>query len=243
MGKKARELGPLAVSRLIEPGLHFVGGVAGLALQVLPSGGRTWVLRATMGGRRRDMGLGGFPDVPLAEARIAARRAREQIRAGLDPIDEARSAVSARRASQVTNITFKQAALAYVAAHEAGWRNAKHAQQWRNTLKTYAYPIAGDVFVRDIDLAHVLAILEPVWSAKTETATRLRGRIEQVLDWATARGHREGLNPARWRGHLDKLLARPSRISRVEHRPALPVPEVGASWNDSAGSPASAPVL
>ncbi len=227
MGRKSKELGPLAVSRIRTTGLHFVGGVAGLALQVLPSGGRTWILRATMGGRRRDMGLGGFPDVPLADARAAARRARDQIRAGLDPIEEARADANARRANQAKNVTFKQAALAYIAAHEAGWRNVKHAQQWRNTLEAYAYPVVGSVMVRDVDLTHVLAILTPIWSAKTETATRLRGRIEQVLDWATARGHRDGLNPARWRGHLDKLLARPSKIARIEHRAALPVAEVG----------------
>ena len=227
MGRKARELGPLAVSRLTAPGLHFVGGVSGLALQVLPSGGRTWILRATMGDRRRDMGLGGFPDVTLADARAAARRARDQIRLGVDPIEEARAEASSRRANQVRNITFKQAALAYIAAHETGWRNAKHAQQWRNTLAAYAYPVVGSVMVQDVALPHVLAILEPIWNHKTETATRLRGRIEQVLDWAAARGHRDGLNPARWRGHLDKLLARPSKITRIKHRAALPVVEVG----------------
>lgn len=228
MPVKAKELGPLAVSKLTTPGLYFVGGVAGLALQVLPTGGRTWVLRATMGGRRRDMGLGGFPDLPLADARTAARKARELIRAGLDPIEEARAAISAKRASAAKDVTFKEATTAYIAAHEASWRNAKHAQQWTNTLATYAEPTIGDLLVRDIELTHVLTILEPIWTAKTETATRLRGRIEQILDWATARGHRQGLNPARWRGHLDKLLAKPSKVARVEHRAALPVEGVGA---------------
>jgi integrase len=227
MGRKAKEMGALAVSRLTGPGLHFVGGVSGLALQVLPKGGRTWILRAMMGGRRRDMGLGGFPDVTLADARAAARGAREQIRAGLDPIEELRAVASARRASKISQITFRQAVTAYIAAHEPGWRNIKHAQQWRNTLETYAHPVIGSVLIHDVDLTHVLAILEPIWKSKTETATRLRGRIEQVLDWATARGHRDGLNPARWRGHLDKLLARPSKIVRVEHHAALPVAEIG----------------
>jgi len=199
-----------------------------LALQILPGGGRTWVLRATMGGKRRDMGLGGFPDVTLADARAAARKARELIREGLDPINEARAALSANRASRVKDITFEQAALAYMAAHEAGWRNAKHAQQWRNTLETYAFPIIGPLIVKDVGVPHILTILEPIWKKKTETATRLRGRLEQVLDWATARGYREGLNPARWRGHLDKLLARPSKVAKVEHRAALPFTEIGA---------------
>jgi len=179
-----------------------------------------------MGGKRREMGLGGFPDVTLADARAAARKAREQIRLGLDPINEARAAVSANQASRVKDVTFEQAARAYIAAHEAGWRNAKHAQQWRNTLETYAFPVMGRLVVKDVGLPHILAILEPIWKTKTETATRLRGRLEQILDWATARGYRNGLNPARWRGHLDKLLARPSRLAKVRHRPALPYAEI-----------------
>ena len=227
MAKKADELAAVTVSRLKAPGLHFVGGVAGLALQVLPTGGRTWVLRASIGGRRRDMGLGGFPDVPLVDARAAARAARQLIREGKDPIAEARAAASALRASRLKEVTFEQATVSYIAAHEAGWRNVKHAQQWRNTLATYAYPVIGALVVRDIDLPHILAILEPIWAAKTETATRLRGRIEQVLDWATARGYRAGPNPARWRGHLDKLLARPSKVADVEHHAALPFAALG----------------
>jgi hypothetical protein len=193
MPRKAKELGPLAASRLQEPGLHFVGGVAGLALQVLPSGGRTWILRATMGGRRRDMGLGGFPDVPLADARAAARRAREQIRGGVDPIEQARAVASARRAEASRSVTFREAALAYIAAREAGWRNAKDVQQWRNTLEAHAYPAIASILVRDVDLTHVLAILTPIWSVKTETAKRLRGRIEQVLDWAPLGATGKGL--------------------------------------------------
>ena len=228
MPKKAKELGPLAVSRLTDPGLHFVGGVAGLALQVLPSGGRTWVLRATMGGKRRDMGLGGFPDVTLADARSAARKAREKIREGLDPIIEARTAASANEARRINDVTFEQATHAYVAAHEAGWRNAKQVEQWRGTLETYAFPVVGPLIVKDVGLPHILTILEPIWKTKTETGTRLRGRLEQVLDWATARGYREGPNPARWRGHLDKLLARPAKVAKVKHRAALPFTEIGA---------------
>jgi integrase len=228
MGNKAKELAPIAVSRLTSPGLHFVGGVAGLALQVLPTGGRTWILRATIGGRRRDMGLGGYPDVTLAGAREAARNARLLIKSGKDPIAEARGAASALRASIVKDVTFEQAAQSYIAAHQSGWRNAKHAQQWRNTLASYAYPKIGGLMVRDVGLPHVLAVLEPIWTEKTETAARLRGRIEQVLNWATARGYRDGLNPARWRGHLDKLLARPSKVVDVEHHAALPFAEIGA---------------
>jgi hypothetical protein len=124
-------------------------------------------------------------------------------------------------------VTFEQSARSCIAAHESSWRNAKHAQQWRNTLATYVYPKIGALLVRDVELAHVLAVLEPIWTGKTETSTRLRGRIEQVLDWATARGYRDGLNPARWRGHLDKLLARPSKVAVTEHHAALPFTEIG----------------
>ena len=138
MGRKAKELGPLAVSRLASSGLHFVGGVAGLALQVNQRGARSWVLRVQVGDKRRDMGLGGFPDVSLAGARDAAREARAKVRDGIDPVANSRALRSAMKADQAQAKTFKFCALAYIDAHEAGWRNAKHAQQWRNTLDTYA---------------------------------------------------------------------------------------------------------
>ena len=223
MPKKAEELGPLAVSRLTEPGLHFVGGVAGLALQVLPSGGRSWVLRATVGDRRREMGLGGYPDVTLAKARENAREARDMIRRGVDPIESAKAARSALRASAARVITFKEAAEAYMTSQEAGWKSPKHRGQWAATLETYAYPHLGSLGVADVELPHVLQVLEPIWTTKTETASRVRGRMEMVLDWATAREYRSGPNPARWRGHLDKMLAKRSKVAKVTHHPALPI--------------------
>ena len=228
MPRKASELNALAVSRLTAPGLHFVGGVPGLALQVLPSGARTWVLRVSIGGRRRDMGLGGYSasGMTLARARADALAARTKIKAGVDPIEERRAAKSTLRAANAKAMNFEQAARAYVAAHEPGWRNAKHAQQWRNTLEQYTFPVIGPLMVRDVETAHVLKVLEPIWRDRTETASRLRGRMEQVLDWATARGHRHGVNPARWRGHLDELLPRPSKVAEVEHHSALPVDAV-----------------
>ncbi len=228
MPKKAPELSPLAVNRLTTPGLHFVGGVAGLALQVLPSGGRSWVLRARVGNKRRDMGLGGFPDVPLAQAREAARVARAKIRGGVDPIEEARTARAMLRLAQANAVSFRSAAAAYIETHGPGWANAKHAQQWTNTLTTHAYPHIGDILVRDIGLPHVLSVLEPIWRTKTETASRVRSRVESVLDWATTKGYREGLNPARWKGHLDNLLPAPSKIAKEKHHPALSVPDAGA---------------
>lgn len=228
MPKLARELGALAVGRLTIPGLHFVGGVPGLALQVTPSGARSWTLRATIGGKRRDMGLGNFPSVTLARARELARDARELIRQGVDPIERAQAAQSALRASMVAALTFKECAEAYITAHAATWKSDKHRQQWRNTLAQHAYPILGELLVRDVKLAQVLAVLEPLWLTTNETAVRLRGRMELVLDWAAARGLRDGLNPARWRGHLDKLLAKPSKVNQREHHAALPVGAVGA---------------
>lgn len=233
MARRAKELTALTVSRLGEPGLHFVGGVSGLALQVLPTGGRTWILRISIGGRRRDMGLGGYPDVTLASARDAARRARELVRDGIDPIEQGRAAKRALALAQLSRtITFRDAAEAYVAGQEAGWKNPKHRAQWGSSLAAYAYPVLGSMPVDEIDLAHVSRVLDPIWTTKTETASRVRGRIEQVLDWAAARGHRSGPNPARWRGHLDKLFPKPSKVARPQHHRALPIADIGAFMSE-----------
>jgi integrase len=232
MPKRISEMSALAVSRLKDTGLHFVGGVSGLALQVLPKGGRSWILRIHIDGKRREMGLGAFPDVTLAQARDKARTKRELLDRGIDPIEQRLEERRANSATTASNMLFEEAAKAYITAHEAGWRNAKHAQQWTNTLETYAYPHIGQMMVRNIDLPHVLAVLEPIWKTRTETASRLRGRLESVLDWATARGYRDGLNPARWRGHLDKLLAKPGKIAKTEHHAALPVSAMGAFMAD-----------
>lgn len=169
------------------------------------------------------MGLGGFPSVTLAGARERAREAREQIRAGKDPIGEQRAAQSALIAATLKAITFKDAASRYIEAHEAGWRNVKHGQQWRNTLEQYAYPVIGSMLVRDIEQAHVLKVLEPIWREKTETATRLRGRIEKVLDWAKGRGHRSGDNPAAWKGSARRHLV------AVAHVPDLQRDKIAAA--------------
>lgn len=227
MGRKAVEKGAIQVARLTEPGMHFVGGVDGLALQVLPSGGRSWILRMTVGSKRRDMGLGGFPDVPLSQAREAARQARAKVRAGIDPIEQARANASYLKASQAAALTFEQCALKYIESQEAKWDNPKSPIQWRNSLKTYAYPHMGSLLVRDVDLPHVLAALEPIWKTKTETASRVRSRIEAVLDYAKARKYRLGDNPAAWRGHLDKILPAPGKVTKTEHYSAVPFDDVG----------------
>jgi integrase len=181
-----------------------------------------------IGGKRREMGLGPYPEVTLARAREKAREARELVRAGVDPIQRQREAASALRAAAATALTFDDCAASYIKAHEASWRNVKHGQQWRNTLKAYVSPAFGGLLVRDVGLTHVLQVLEPIWTEKNETASRLRSRIELVLDWASARGLRSGPNPARWRGHLDKLLPKPSKVKSPEHHAAVPVGQAGA---------------
>jgi len=240
---KAKEMGALEVSRIARRGMNFVGGVAGLGLNVNTGGSRSWVFRARVAGVRRDMGLGGYPDVTLAQARELARVARAKIRAGVDPIEEARAARSALIAARMSAVSFSKATEQYLEAHEAGWSNPKHRQQWENTLTTYAGPKIGQMLVRDIELPHVLSVLEPIWREKTETASRLRGRMESVLDWASARGYRSGPNPARWKGHLDKLLPAPGRIAKTDHHRSLPhedVPAFFAALRQQDGSGARA---
>jgi integrase len=222
MARKAKELGPLDVKRLTRPGFYFVGGVAGLALQVLPTGARSWVLRVMVAGKRRNMGLGGYPDVTLAGAREAAREHRATIDRGGDPIAERRKARLALVAELGKAVTFKAAATAFIASREGSWRNEKHRYQWSATIETYAYPHIGNTPVQDLTLADIRKVLDPIWTTKTETAKRLRGRIEQIVDYAIVHGQREGDNPARWRGHLDKVLPPPGKVAKVKHFEALP---------------------
>ena len=159
-----------------------------MALQVTATGARSWILRATIAGKRRDVGLGSFPDVSLAIARQAARDARAKISNGRNPIEEGRAARAALAESRAAAVTFERAATLYVEAHESAWRGAKHAVQWRTVMDAYAYPVIGVMNVDAVKLPHVMQVLEPIWRTKTQTASRLRGRIESVLDWAAARG-------------------------------------------------------
>ena len=232
MPKKARELAPIEVQRLTKPGMHNIGGVAGLYLQVLPTGARSWVLRVMVAGKRRDMGLGGIPEVTLAQAREKGPGGRATIEKGIDPIAQRAAARSTLAASRSAEVTFEEAARKYITAKSPEWKNAKHGQQWTNTLETYAFPVVGKLAVADVALPHVLKILEPIWTTKTETASRLRGRIEPVLDWATVRRFRKGENPARWKGHLDKVLSAPGKVAKVEHHEAVSVDSLGAFIQD-----------
>lgn len=200
-----------------EPGKH--GDGRGLFLFVKPSGARSWVLRYQLAGRRRDLGLGAYPEVTLASAREKALEARRLIAEGRDPLSERK---------KTKHLTFKAAASALIESKRSGWKNAKHAAQWPATLNTYAIPKLGDLDVKVIETADVIAVLKPIWNEKPETASRLRQRIEAVLDYAAAMGVRAGDNPARWRGHLDHLLPKPSKVRAVKHHPAMPYADVPA---------------
>lgn len=230
MPKIAKELSALEVGRLTVSGFHAVGGVPGLHLQVSAQGARSWILRVKIGAHRRDMGLGAYPGVTLAQARDKARQARASVEQGHDPILERERAKSRLLAEQGAAVTFAEAAAAYIKAKAPEWKGSKSKAQWESSLATYAFPLLGAMHVRDISQAHVVRVLEPIWTTKTETASRLRGRIENVLDWAKVHGYREGDNPARWRGHLDKLLAAPSKVSKVEHHPAIAVDDAPAFY-------------
>ena len=230
----ARAINVLNVKQVqtLPAGRYGDGG--GLYLLVRDSGSRFWLFRYKLGGKMREMGLGpasGSAPVSLSEARTKAAALKRQVRGGIDPLDErARSTAQTEaeaRAALIRGKTFEQVAAAYMAAHEAGWRNDKHRAQWGSTLKQYAYPVMGKVSVADIDTGHVTTVLQPIWEAIPETASRLRGRIEMVLDYAKAMEWRSGDNPARLRGHIAKLLPARAKIARVQHHSALPWAEIG----------------
>lgn len=197
MPKKARELSAFEVKRIKRPGLHAVGGVNGLHLQVTPTGARSWILRVKVGERRPDLGLGAYPDVSLEQARQRAREARDQIHQGIDPREAKRAARAALLASYGKRMTFAEAAEKYHAIKQLEFKNPKHRSEWLQALRTHVFPVLGKMPVDVIDLPHVVSVLEPIWQTKTETATRVRQRIEATLAWATTAGYRKGDNPAR----------------------------------------------
>ncbi|MDO8272790.1 MAG: integrase arm-type DNA-binding domain-containing protein [Gammaproteobacteria bacterium] len=220
------ELTALEVKRFEGPGFYAVGGVTGLYLKIAPGGSRSWILRATVGTKRKDIGLGGFPDVPLTRAREKARAAREMIWAGTDPISHRKAAKLALKIKQTNHITFRQAASRCHASKSPEFRNDKHRKDWIATLERHAFPILGDMPVSGIGMPQVLQVLEPIWHTKTETATRVRQRIEAVLSWSTVSGFRSGENPARWDANLKEVLPNPGKIAKVVHHPALPWQDV-----------------
>ena len=226
MPRIATELGPLAVKRLTTPGMHAVGGVAGLYLQVAGKAAKSWILRALVANKRRDIGLGSYPAVSLASARLKAQAYRESIQQGLDPVVMKQAARSSLAVERARAVKFVDVATRYIKSHASSWKNAKHSDQWTSTLQTYVYPIIGPMVVADVDTAAVLRVLQPIWHSKTETANRVRGRIEVILDAATAQGLREGPNPARWKGHLALTLPARSKIAPTKHQRSIPVDAV-----------------
>jgi integrase len=210
----------------LKPGLYSDGG--GLCLQVSSYNTKAWVFRYMIAGRPRKMGLGDFELVSLKKAREKRSAAYALVKDGIDPIDERAARLSAQAAEKAKGLTFKECAEGYIEAHKAGWKNVKHAAQWTATLETYAYPIIGKLQVQDIETVHIEKILRPIWNEKTETASRVRGRIEKVLDRAKALGLRSGDNPARWTGHLSELFPAKSQVAPVEHHPAMPYAELPA---------------
>jgi integrase len=233
-----REIGKLSPAKIKSvtrvndhrPGLYCDG--AGLYLNVGPSGAASWIYRFMLDGNAREMGLGPLHTIGLAEARERALAARKLRLDGIDPLD-ARKAEKARKladaaASAAALVTFKKAAEDYIRDNKAAWRNEKHAWQWSATMEAHAYPVIGDVAVSDVNTGHVTKILLPIWSTKAETAARVRGRIETVLDYAKVHGWRTGENPARWKGHLDNALPARAKVSKVEHHAALAWGKMGA---------------
>jgi integrase len=220
--------GGLSVAKVktAKPGKHHDGGGTGLFLRVDENGGRFWIQRIVIHGKRREIGLGGFPTVGLADARKVALANKQLAYSGGDPLAE-------RRKARET-LTFADAVDRYLTAKLDEFRNEKHRKQWRATLDTYARPVLGDMPVRSIGVADVLRVVQPIWAGKTETASRLRGRIENVLSWATVAGHREGPNPARWKGNLSELLPKAAKVAKSDNQPALALGDVAGWWADLA---------
>ena len=224
MPKVTKVLSDIAVKNLGK-GLHSVGGVKGLKLQVTPPTARSWILRAKINGATRDIGLGSYPTISLKAARELAQSYWEQIKAGLDPLTEKQRRKDEAAAARASRKTFKECATDYIAQVVEKEVGNKSLQQWTNTIKTYALPTMGDLTVSDINKAHVIQVLEPIWDTKHETASRLRGRLERILDYAKARGFRSGDNPASYNGNLEHVLAN-IKNKVQEHHPSLPYSQV-----------------
>lgn len=220
------------VSRIKEKGLYGDGGC--LYLQVTASGTKSWVFRFRKNKKLRDHGLGSSNTLTLAEAREAALECRKLRLQGIDPIDHKNKHRVAAKLEAAKAVSFADCAEAYITSHKSGWKSAKHAGQWTATLTTYAYPVFGDLPVAAIDVGLVMKAVEPIWTTKSETAARLRGRIEAILDYAKVCGYREGENPALWKGNLSHLLPQRSKVKRVQHHKALPHAEMSAFWADLA---------
>jgi integrase len=224
VGREINRLSAVKTKQLKLPGYYADGGC--LYLRIAPGTSKGWIFRFTLDGRTRDAGLGAFPAVSLVEARQRAADWRKLVEAGIDPIEDQRQRRVKAAMTTAKSVTFEACAKAYIASHEPSWRNDKHRAQWHSTLATYCYPVIGLLPVGAIDTALVLKVIEPIWPTKPETASRVRGRIEVILNWAKVKEFRDGDNPARWRGHLDQLLPAKPKLRRVKHHAALPYREL-----------------
>lgn len=234
MPKRAKELSSLEVRRL-PSGVHTVGGVAGLLIQVTTNGAQSWLLRVRVGDKRREIGLGPFPEVSLARAREKASETKDAIRNGIDPVEARRAAKLALLASQRKGLTFIEAFEKYAEKKLPELRTDRYRSQWRATVEKYAFPELGDMLVQDISRDDILRVLHPIWEIRTETATKVRQRVEKTLDYAKAAGHRTGDNPAAWRGNLELTLSAPGKIAPKKNYPALQVEEAARWWADLLG--------
>ena len=225
MARTTGRLTALKVSRAKLPGMYADGG--GLYLQIT-EGGASWVYRYMLNGRAREMGLGPLALFGLQEARAKAQDARRLRHEGVDPIEHRRTARAQQQLDAAKAVTFQQCAERYIASHRAGWRHAKHVEQWESSLQRLAFPVIGALPVQAINTALVMNVIEAIWDENPETASRVRGRIESILDWAKARGYRTGENPARWKGHLQNLLPPRSKVRMVEHYAAMPYDQLPA---------------
>jgi integrase len=230
---KLNRLSQLKVRELKVPGQYLDGG--GLYLRITESKTKNWIFRYVIDGKERRQGLGSYPDVSLEDARAKAQANRLLRSEGEDPIEYRRVQLRERKLALHSQPCFSACALDYINTHKSGWKNSKHEDQWRNTLRTYAYPTIGDMPIHTIGTDAIKRVLDPIWLDKTETATRVRQRLEKIFDWAETLGYREGRNPARWTGHLENLLAKPSKIRKVSHHPALPYTDIPAfyRWLDA----------
>jgi integrase len=222
----ARENNRLSAIGLASKPAGFYADGRSLYLSVSPSGSRSWIFRYMLRGRSRDMGIGSFPDIGLADARSVATGARVLCKGGIDPIEQRDNQRAAQRLEKARSISFKECASLYFEANKAAWRNAQHTRDWELSLKNHVFPKIGSFPVADIDVAMVLKVLEPMWLTTPVTAGRVRGRVESVLAYATARGYREGANPAQWRHHLEHLLPKGKKLRAVRHHPALPFEQI-----------------
>ena len=224
MARAIHRLSAPTINNKKEAGYYADGG--NLYLRIAPGGTKGWIFRFALDGKTRDAGLGPYPTVGLKEAREEAHRWRQLVAKGIDPIEARKEEQQAARLDALKATSFEQCAEAFIESHEAGWQSEKHRRQWRSTLATYVFPVMGKASVGAIDTTLVQKALDPLWTSKPETAVRVRGRIESILDWAKVRGHREGENPARWRGHLDQLLPAKAKVRSVVHHAALPYREI-----------------